>query len=178
MHNHPWLTGMRRRWEEEYYTKKLCLWQTPHGKNTTLWNALAVFHIIVWKAVGATLCGHNITSYTHTKHTLGLLMGAHTSMRLCLSRQSSAGCNKTRERFLKQITATDLEVRNVDKQVPTLVRSNTQGHTPAALTRNHPVQQRSSPGAGGGACLSCWPRTMTSHSCWDRSSRLHQHPRT
>lgn len=71
-------------------------------KNTTLWNAFAVFQIIVWKAVGATLCGLNITRlHTHTKHKTGPLMGARTSTGLCLSRSTSAGCNKTRERFFK-----------------------------------------------------------------------------
>lgn len=53
---------------------------------------------------------------------------------------------------------------------------NTQSHTPAALARNHPGQQRSSPVASGGVCQSCWPGTMTSHSCWGHESGSSLHP--
>ena len=60
--------------------------------------------------------------------------------------------------------------RALTRSLPVLLL-NTQGHTPAALTRNHPGQQRSSPLATGGVCQSCWPGTMMSHSCWGHESR-------
>lgn len=82
-------------------------------------------------------------------------MGARTPTWLRLSHQTSAGSNKHVSIFFKQITLTNLEVSNSGKQVHALARSNTQSHTPAALTRNRPVPQRSSPRAGGGACRSC-----------------------
>lgn len=71
-------------------------------KKTQLSGMLLLCFKSLCERLSGQLCVDSTSlGYTHTKHKTGPLMGAHTSMWLCLSRSTSAGSNKTRERFIK-----------------------------------------------------------------------------
>lgn len=136
-----------------------------HGK-TTRRNVLVELFCLK-RLLGATLCGWNVTRlHTHTKQATGLL-----TVFTCSCDSVWAAIKRARG------TAKSSSDTLANTHTPSPSRcQSTQSHTPAALVRSHPGQQRSSRGAAGGVCRSCWPGTMMSHSCWGRESETSWHP--